>query len=511
MTCGTVYLVGAGPGDPGLLTLKGKLCLERADVVFYDALVGGEILEHCRPGTELHFVGKRAARHSIPQSETNRLLVEAAREGKTVVRLKGGDPLVFARGGEEAECLAREGIRFEIVPGVSSALAAPAHAGIPITHRAHSSSVRIITGHEDPDKDDSMLNWANIAADNGTLIFLMGMENLARITARLIKEGKNSATPVACIRYGSRPDQSTVTGTLENIARKVEQAGLSSPAAIVVGTVVELRDLLNWFETRPLFGRRILITRTRRQAGELSRRLEDLGAWCLSFPVIRIEPPEDYGPLDRALRALSAFNWMVFTSANTIPPLLERLKLLDLDLRALAGVKLAAIGPATRDALMSIQLKVDLMPEEFTAEGLAAAFAPIELQGQAVLIPRAQEARDVLPRVLEDRAARVEVVAAYRTLPNDPGAAAVREMLEAGEVDFITFASSSTVRHYHDLVGSRIAEGSGGAKVVCIGPVTAATARGLGYRVDAMPATYTIPALVEALLDLARADSSTKA
>lgn len=503
MSYGTVYLVGAGPGDPGLLTLKGKQCLERADVIYYDALVGEDILQYCRPQAEKFYVGKRAAQHSVPQEDMNHLLVEAAQSGKTVVRLKGGDPFVFGRGGEEALHLAEAGIPFEIVPGVTSALAAAAYAGIPITHRAHSSSVKIITGHEDPTKDESALDWPHIAADHGTLVFLMGMENLEAIATRLISEGKSPATPVACIRYGTRPDQRTVTGTLADIAQRVQEAGLTSPAAIVVGSVVSVREKLNWFETRPLFGRRILITRTRQQASQLAGRLEELGAWCLLFPVIRIEPPEDYGPLDRALTALADYHWMIFTSANAIPPLLERLKARGLDLRALAGVKLAAIGPATREALEALHLKVDLCPREYTAEGLLEAFSGHDLNGKALLIPRALEAREVLPEVLRERGARVEVVAAYRTLPNVPGAGPARELLEAGEVDFITFASSSTVRHFHELVGHTLPGGSGGAKVVCIGPITAATARELGYRVDAVPEEYTIPALVQAILALA--------
>ncbi|MDP8972962.1 MAG: uroporphyrinogen-III C-methyltransferase, partial [Actinomycetota bacterium] len=382
-----IYLVGSGPGDPGLFTVKGVECLRRADAVVYDRLAPEALLAHAHPEAELIYVGKKPGEPSMPQEEINALLVELARAGKTVVRLKGGDPYVFGRGGEEALELTRAGLPFEVVPGVTSGIAAPAYAGIPVTHRGFSTSVAFVTGHEDPTKGESDVDWEKLANGAETLVLYMGVGRLAEISSELISAGRNPETPVACVRWGTRSEQRTVTGTLENIAERVAQAKLKPPAITVVGDVVALRDEgLDWYERRPLFGRRVVVTRARAQAGELSRQLKTLGAEVFEFPTIEIRAPEDFGPLDGAIWELDSFDWIVFTSVNGVEAFMERLRYHGLDLRTVPRwAKVAAIGPATAHRVEEAGLRVNVTPEEYRAEALIEALEGDSLEDKRVL------------------------------------------------------------------------------------------------------------------------------
>jgi uroporphyrinogen III methyltransferase/synthase len=445
----------------------------------------------------------------MPQEEINGLLVELGRAGKTVVRLKGGDPYVFGRGGEEALALVEAGIPFEVVPGVTSGIAAPAYAGIPVTHRGVSTSVAFVTGHEDPTKDHSDVDWNRIAGGADTLVLYMGVGRLREISASLISAGSSPQTPVAVIRWGTVPEQRTVIGTLGDIADRVEDAKLKPPAITVVGDVVSLREAgLDWYERRPLFGRRVVVTRARAQAGELSEGLERLGAEAHEFPTIEIKPLEDFGPLDEAIRGLDSFGWLVFTSVNGVEAFVDRLAQHGLDLRAVPrGAKVAAIGPATAQRVREMGLRVDVVPEEFRAEALIESVAGASLAGQRILIPRARVAREILPEKLREAGAEVVVAPAYESVPSSEGKERLAKRLEANEVDCVTFTASSTVESFVRAFGAReaarlLAE----TRVACIGPITAETARGHGIRVDAEAREYTIPGLIEAVVDLLAAD-----
>jgi uroporphyrinogen III methyltransferase / synthase len=495
---GLVYLVGAGPGDPGLITVKGVRCLEAADVVVYDALANPRLLQHARPGAERIYVGKLAGRHTLPQEEINRLLVERGGSGKIVVRLKGGDPFVFGRGGEEAEALAAAGIPFEVVPGITSAIAAPAYAGIPLTHRDFTATVAFVTGHEDPTKADSNIAWDKLATGIGTLVFFMGVGRLSEIVEQLTRHGRSPATPAAVVRWGTRADQKVVTGTLADLVEK--SRGMRPPALIVVGEVVRLRETLRWFEDKPLFGRRILVTRAREQASEFARRLEAAGAEVVESPAIAIVPPESFGPLDAAIGRLREYRWLILTSVNGVRYFWERLAAAGKDARDLAGLRVAAIGPATAEALAVRGIRADLVPAEFKAEGLLDALAGEDLSGVGVLVARAAEAREVLPETLAARGARVEVVPAYRTVKNAEDAAALRAMLEEKRIHAVTFTSSSTVRNFLDAVGPGAPELLRGVVVASIGPITAEEAGRHGIDSQIVPERYTIPALTEALV-----------
>lgn len=494
---GKVYLVGAGPGDPGLFTLKGKAVLERADCVVYDFLASEELLRLVRPECEKVYVGKRSGEHTMSQAEINQLLVNKAREGRVVVRLKGGDPFIFGRGGEEAEELVKARIPFEVVPGISSGYAAPAYAGIPVTHRDYVSSVSFITGHEDPTKSEPPLDWSKVSAGLGTLVFFMGVKNLPEITTALVKHGRNPQTPVAVIRWGTRAEQQVVTGTLADIASKA--AAIQPPAITVVGDVVRLRDHLNWFERLPLFGKRIVITRTREQAGALREALADLGAQTVEIPTIEIRPPASWEPLDQAIRRLEQFNFLLVTSANGVRNFLARLKACGRDVRDLKGLEIGAIGPATAAEFAKTGIRADFVPKEYRAEGLIDALANRDLRGKAFLIPRAKVARDLVPRVLAERGARVEVVEAYETAaPHFPEGEI--ERLLSPPPDVITFTSSSTVSNFLKLVGeSKLAEVLAGVAVASIGPITSDTVRKLGLRVTIEAIASTIPGLVQAI------------
>ncbi|QGP93615.1 Siroheme synthase [Neomoorella glycerini] len=500
ISTGKVYLVGAGPGDAGLLTIKGQECLARADVVVYDRLINPSLLDYAPQGAAKIYVGKAPYRHALRQEEINELLVELARQGKQVVRLKGGDPFVFGRGGEEALALKAAGIPFEVVPGVTAAIAVPAYAGIPVTHRGLASTVAFITGNEDPGKESSAINWEALAGAVDTLVFLMGMANLAPIVSRLLACGRTPATPVALIRWGTRAEQETLVGTLADIEAKAQEAGFSNPAIIVVGQVVSLRSALAWLEGKPLFGRRVVITRPRAQAEAMARRLADLGAEVLAFPAIEIQPPADWGHLDAALAKIKDFEWLIFTSANGVRYLCRRLQERQLDIRTLAGIKIAAIGPATARALQERGLNPDWQPGEYVAEAVAAGLGPL-LQGRRVLLPRADIARPFLAEDLRRQGAEVTEVAVYRTVKRESEVSALRELLAAGKVTAVTFTSSSTVKSFLDLLGDETLTLMQGVDVFCLGPITAATAREAGLAVTATAGEYTEAGLIRAMLD----------
>ena len=504
-----IYLVGSGPGDPGLFTIKGVRCMEEADAVVYDRLAPEALLTHAKPEAESIYVGKRPGNPTMSQGEINDLLVELGRAGKTVVRLKGGDPYIFGRGGEEALALIEAGLPFEVVPGVTSGVAAPAYAGIPVTHRNVSTSVVFVTGHEDPTKGRSDVDWARIAKGADTLVLYMGVGRLKEISTELVAAGRSPETPVACVRWGTIPEQRTVTGTLEDIAERVAEADLKPPAITVVGDVVALREAgLDWYERRPLFGRCVVVTRARAQAGELSVELERLGAEVYEFPTIQIQAPEDFGPLDAAIRDLDSFGWIVFTSVNGVEAFLERLWHHGLDLRAVPRrAKVAAIGPATAQRIEEVGLRVDVVPEEYRAEALIEVLETDSIAGKRVLIPRAKVAREILPDKLREAGAEVVVPPAYESAPSSEGKNELARRLGAGEVDCVTFTASSTVENFVGAFGPGEAVGLlAETRVVCIGPITAETARGHGLRVDTEAEEYTIPGLVEAVEDLFAAD-----
>ena len=497
---GKVYLVGAGPGDPGLLTVKGAEILREADVVIYDYLANPELLLQTKPGAELIYVGMHADER-LPQEEINRLLVERARAGKRVCRLKGGDPFVFGRGGEEAEFVATSGVEFEIVPGVSAGYAVPAYAGIPLTHRRISSSVMFITGHEDPEKEGgSQLNWEAIAKSAATLVFFMGVKNFGEIAEKLAGAGLVRSTPAAMIRWGTRGDQQVVTGSLGDIAGRAKSAGLKPPALAVVGEVVGLREKLAWFEKLPLFGQRILITRAREQAAELAAPLRALGAETLELPAIEIHVPDNWSRLDEAALSAGSYDWIIFTSANGVRKFMERMAATQTDIRTLAGTQICAIGPATATELQRRLLHVDKVPREYRAEGVLEAFAGETLAGKRILIPRAKVARDLLPEELRQRGAIVDVVEAYCTVAPAESEKGAGIIFTRHKPTLVTFTSSSTVENFLGMLPSAYrTEWLEGVKLASIGPITSATLRRHGLTVDIEAREYTVPALVEAI------------
>ena len=486
-----VYLVGAGPGDPGLITVKGRQVLAQAGAVLYDHLANAALLDCAPPGAERLYVGKKKADHALPQEEICRMMIELARRGVTVVRLKGGDPFTFGRGGEEAEALADAGIPFEVVPGVSTPMGIAAYCGVPLTHREHTSVVTFVTGHE-----VEAIDWDRVGRSE-TLVIFMGLTHFERIAREIVARGRSGDTPAMAVRWGTRPDQETLVGTLDTLPGLIRERGMKPPATIVVGEVVGLREKLDWFERLPLFGRRIVVTRAREQASALADKLRALGATVIEFPTIEIRPAADYGALDRALADLAAYDWLIFTSANGVRFFLERLDRSALDLRALRG-KICAIGPATRQALEALHLKVDLMGREYVAEGLVEAFAPFDLEGARVLLPRAAVARDLVPTELARRGARVDVVEAYRTAVPEGAREAAAVLFGPGcKPDWVTFTSSSTVRNFVEAAG---AGALAGVKAASIGPVTSATARELRIELAAEARVFTIDGLIEAIL-----------
>jgi uroporphyrinogen III methyltransferase/synthase len=506
MKAGKVYLVGAGPGDPELISVKGVSCLKEADVIVYDRLLDERLLDTASSAAERIYVGKAAGEHTKPQDEINRLLVTKAREGKTVVRLKGGDPFVLGRGGEEAEFLVQHGIPFEVIPGITSAVAVATCAGIPVTHRGLASSFAVITGHEDPQKDNASINWEKLATGVDTLIFLMGVKNLSYLVARLMEYGRPPKTPVAVIKEGTQPGQVTVTGNLKTIVAKVREHRLTPPAVIIVGEVVRLRERLRWFDNRPLFGKRILVTRARRQAGTLSRLLAQRGAQPIELPAISISTVADPGELDRAILNLKHYHWIVFTSVNGVESFWQRLHSLKQDSRALSDLKVSAIGPATAKALETRGIVPDFVPRVYTSQGIIDGLKNQNISGQRFLLPRADIADNGLARGIGRLGASVHEVTAYQTAPAAEAIAQAKQMIAAGEVDAITFTSSSTVTNLVAAFGEELAAISS-AKVACIGPKTAATATRAGLEVAIVAREQTIPGLVTAMEEYFRKET----
>jgi uroporphyrinogen III methyltransferase / synthase len=491
---GVVYLVGAGPGEPGLMTARSLELIAAADSIFYDRLIPPGALAGARDDAELVYVGKRPGIPSVPQEEIGERLVEAARAGRGVVRLKGGDPFVFGRGGEEGEALREAGVEFEVVPGVTAGVAATAYAGIPVTHRDDASAVAFVTGHEDPDKPESALDWDALARFPGTLVFYMGVRRLPENAAALIEAGRDPAEPAAAIEKGTMDGQRTVVATLGTIAEAVEREGVGAPALIVVGAVAARREQLGWLERRPLHGRRVVVTRARPQAIPLAPTLRDLGAEVVELPAIRIEPRLSGTEVRDAVAGIGDYSLVCLTSPNGVRLLFEALAEVGLDARALAGAAVAAIGPGTARALAEHGIAADVVPERFVAEALVEALAGIEVEGRRVLVARAAEARDVLPDALRERGAEVDVVALYETVREEPDPDAVEA---ARGADYVSFTSSSTVANLTEALGDRF---PAGARVVSIGPVTSEAARAAGLRVDVEAERHDVDGLIAALL-----------
>jgi len=510
---GMVFLVGAGPGDPGLLTLRGGELLVTSDAIVYDALANPALLALASAvdrerAVELHDVGKRGgATESSRQDEINALLIRLAREGKRVVRLKGGDPFVFGRGGEEAQALAAAGVSFEVVPGVTAGIAAAAYAGIPVTHRGVATSVTLVTGYEDPSRDASGTDWSALARAGGTIVLYMGVQTLPRIVDALARGGLAGDTPAAAVQWGTHPRQRTVTATLATICDAIAREGLAAPVITIIGNVVSLRDELAWFDRRPLFGKRIVVTRARSQAASLADRLAAAGATVLEMPATRIEPL-DAGPLRAAIARLQDFSWIAFTSQNAVRFFWEELRAAGFDARALARARIAAVGPATADALLIHGLAVDVAPDRFVAEALLDALrGRRDVNGARVLYATAEGARETLQVGLNELGATVERVDLYRSVPDGTGATALRARLETEGADLVTFTSASSVTHFVDAVGRDAARRAAAAS---IGPVTSQAARDAGLQVAVEATNSTIPGLVDAIVDHFSAAAATQ-
>src|SRR5438876_1327125 len=493
---GKVYLVGAGPGDLGLVTLRAKECIERADAIVYDHLANPEILSWARDDAEIIYAGKEAGQHSLSQQEINALLIEKARAGKDVVRLKGGDPFVFGRGAEEARAIVDAGIEFEIVSGITSAIAGPAYAGIPMTHRAENSHITFFTGHEDPAKTGSAIDYAALAKLGGTQVMLMGVQRLESIAREMLEQGVREDLPVALVRWATTGRQETLTGTLQNIAQRVADVGFEAPAVVVFGEVVALRESLNWYEKRPLSGKRIVVTRTRKQAGELSAQLRALGAHVFELPTIRIEPPGDLRAFAELVQDAHSYEWTVFTSANGVEAFFEIFFKLYDDGREIGGARIAAIGPATAQRVKDFHLHVDLQPDEFVAEAVVREFQKQGgVENLRILLVRAEKARDVLAKQLSGLGAIVDEGLAYRTVPETRDTTGARRHLLEEGADLITFTSSSTVENFLTL-GLPWPEGM---QVASIGPITSKTARDHGLKIEIEARRHDIRGLVEAI------------
>ncbi|MBP2645252.1 MAG: uroporphyrin-III C-methyltransferase [Firmicutes bacterium] len=499
MNKGIVYLVGAGPGDYKLMSVKGVEVLKIAEVIVYDRLADARLLEHTRPEAELVYVGKASSQHIMRQQDINALLVDRARQGKTVVRLKGGDPFVFGRGGEEALELAAARIPFEIVPGITSAISVPAYAGIPVTHRGIATSFTVVTGHEEEGKSQSTLRWDKLAMGADTLVFLMGVENLPNITAKLIAHGRAPTTPAAVIRWGTKPEQEVLVTTLGEAAQETARRGIKPPAIFIVGDVVSLRKDIAWFDNRPLSGKTILVTRAREQASTLTEALEALGAKCVEAPAIKINPPASFDRLDRAILELNAYQWLIFTSVNGVDSFFNRLQYSGRDTRALREVKVAAIGLKTAEKLRQFGILADVVPAEFRAEGIVSVMEDKLAAGMRVLIPRAAVARDMLPEALSRMGVTVDVVEAYRTGLGEADGKSVAEQLKDKEIQFVTFTSSSTVTNLIGLLGEEAASLLASTTVACIGPITAETCVQHGLHPDIIAEEFTIRGLVDAI------------
>ncbi len=500
MNNGIVYLVGAGPGDPSLITLRGVDCLHRADVVVYDYLANEQLLSHAPEGAERIYAGKIGGRHNQGQDEINSLLVTKAGAGKVVVRLKGGDPFVFGRGGEECEALREAGIPFEVVPGVTAAVGASAYSGIPLTHRDITASVAFVTGQEGEHKGGSNIDWDRLSLGGGTVVFYMGVTTLRRNMQRMMEHGRSPHTPVALVRWATTACQQVLVGTLADIADRAEECGFKPPAITIVGEVVALREKLQWFEKRPLCGKKIVVTRAAEQAGEFSAKLAARGATVLECPTIRLVEPESWQLLDLAIRELPGYDWLVLTSVNAVRYFFQRLDALGLDARALAGCRICAVGPKTAAEVRSFGVKPELVPTDYKAEGVVDEFSRLDMQGSRVLFPRADKARDVIPSELKRMGAHVDSPVAYRNIFPERLPPETLFALEKRSVDCITFTSSSTVQNLAAMLGEEMMlDMLKGVVVASIGPITSKSCRDLGLKVDIEPQLYTMDALVEAL------------
>ena len=488
-----VYLIGAGAGDAGLLTIKAREILEKAEVVIYDRLADEKILDYA-PLAKKIYVGKSSGEHTFTQEKINKILVEEGKNKKVVVRLKGGDPFVFGRGGEECLYLNENGLEFEIISGVTSAISVPAYAGIPVTHRGIATSFAVVTGHEDPTKPESTINWKNLSTGADTLIFLMGIANLAKITEKLIENGRDKDTPAAIIENGTKFSQKVLVTTLENAAEEVLAKKIKPPAIFIVGEVVKLREKINWFEKKVLFGKKIINTRARLQASKLTKKLEELGAEVIEFPTIKITNPTDnYKKMDFAIKNLKKYEWIIFTSTNGVEKFFERLNAVNLDSRAINS-KIAVIGSATADELKNYGIMADLVPKEFFAESLVESFKNIS--AKEILIIRAEKARDILPEELKKFGAEVEVVPAYKTISAVENVEELKKLLNEGKIDFITFTSSSTVENFVNAMGAEILNKT---KTAVIGPITAQTLKKFDIDADIIAEKFTIEGLVDAI------------
>lgn len=518
-----MYLVGAGPGDIGLLTVKGLQCLRRAEVVIYDFHLNAQILNYISHDAEFIYAGKRGGHHTMTQDEINEAIVRKAKEGRNVCRLKGGDPFIFGRGGEEAQVLAREGIRFEVVPGVSSSVAAPAYAGIPLTHRLYSSSFAVIPGYEDTTKSESAIDWSKLATGVGTLVFLMAVKNIEDLMAKLIEHGRPADTPVAVVRWGTRSDQRTLVGTLGDIAGQVKEKDIRPPAVMVVGEVVRLREELSWYESKPLFGQRIIVTREHSGGFEA---LEEMGAEIIQYSTVEIVPPESWQGMDDAITSIGSYHWIIFTSANGVKYFFRRLFERGVDIRELRGIKLCAIGPKTAAAVAGMGLTVDLVPEEFHAEGLIEAFTKnagseksgvrsqeseahtstssspltphsLPLSGVRILLPRAEKAREVFPDEVRRMGGLIDVPVAYRAVKPVHHGRRLRRFLKEGRVTVVTFTSAATFHNFREMMGGDADGLLRTVAIAVIGPVTARAVEKTGHAVAIMPEEATVEAMVE--------------
>lgn len=502
MKKGKVYIVGAGPGDIGLLTVKGLRCLQKADVVVYDFHLNAQILNYVSHDAEFIYAGKRGGQHDMTQDMINQTLVDKAKEGKMICRLKGGDPFVFGRGGEEAEVLVDEGIEFEVVPGISSSVAAPAYAGIPLTHRSYSSSLAVVPGYEDVTKKESSIDWSRLATGVGTIVFLMTVKNIGKVCKKLIENGRSPDTPVGVVRWGTRADQTTLVGNLSTIHDMVKENEIRPPAVMVVGEVVKLREKLKWIEKKPLFGQRVLVTREHTLGFE---PLEDLGAEIIEFHTIQIVPPDDWTELDHAIEKIDKYNWLILTSVNGVKFFFRRLMERERDIRDLKGVKICAVGSKTAAAIKTYGIKVDLVPDKFSAEGLIEAFTGRNerqgLKGLKILLPRAEAAREVFPDKVRELGGEIDVFTAYKTVKPEVHGKRMKRFLKEGRISIATFTSAATFNNYMDIMGEDALDLLNGVTIAVIGPVTAKAVELAGLKVGIMPAEATVDAMVEAIKD----------
>jgi uroporphyrinogen III methyltransferase/synthase len=532
MQKGKVFIVGAGPGDVSLLTVKGLKCLRKAEVVVYDFHLNAQVLNYINHDAEFIYAGKRGGQHTMTQDEINRTLVEKAGQGKIICRLKGGDPFVFGRGGEEAETLARENIEFEVVPGVSSAVAAPAYAGIPLTHRLYSSSLAIVPGYEDPSKEGSSIDWQKLATGVGTIVFLMTVKNISLVCKKLIDNGRNPGTPVAVVRWGTRADQTTLIGDLKTIPDLIKENEIKPPAVMVVGEVVRLRETLKWYEKKPLFGQRILITREHSEGYE---SLEELGAEIIEFRTIEIVSPEDWTTMDRAIEKIESYDWLILTSVNGVRFFFQRLFEKEKDIRDLKGIKICAVGVKTAEAINKFGIKVDLIPDEFNAEGLIssivqkcgsaeerktesakarkketsklASLRAYELKGVKFLLPRAEVAREILPEKIRELGGEIDVVTAYRAVKPVTHGKRLKRFLKEGKITVATFTSAATFNNFMEITGEDAEGLLKDVAIAVIGPVTAKAIEKAGLKVSIMPKEATIDAMVNEIIEWAKKKS----